>query len=181
MKNEILAKRYAKALFVVGTEENALDEYAETLQAFADLYASTPEVVDGLTNRVYPADVRQKVMTEIVKSAGVSNIMANFLNLLAEKNRANVLPEIASSFQAMVDEERNICQGTIVSAKELQPAMQEKAKETLEKITGKQVVLKTEIDESIIGGIIAKVGDLVLDGSIKTQLEGLKESIKGSE
>ncbi|MCK5319022.1 MAG: F0F1 ATP synthase subunit delta [Anaerolineales bacterium] len=181
MKNEILAKRYAKALFVVGTEENALDDYTETLQAFADLYVSTPEVVDGLTNRVYPADVRQKVMTEIVKSAGVSNIMANFLNLLAEKNRANVLPEIAASFQAMVDEERNICQGTIVSAKELQPAMQEKAKETLEKITGKQVVLKTEIDESIIGGIIAKVGDLVLDGSIKTQLEGLKESIKGSE
>ncbi|MCK5192624.1 MAG: F0F1 ATP synthase subunit delta [Desulfobulbaceae bacterium] len=181
MKNEILAKRYAKALFVVGTEENALDDYTETLQAFADLYVSTPEVVDGLTNRVYPADVRQKVMTEIVKSAGVSNIMANFLNLLAEKNRANVLPEIAASFQAMVDEERNICQGTIISAKELQPAMQEKAKETLEKITGKQVVLKTEIDESIIGGIIAKVGDLVLDGSIKTQLEGLKESIKGSE
>ena len=181
MKNDILAKRYAKALFVVGTEENALDDYTETLKAFADLYASTPEVVDGLTNRVYPADVRQKVMTEIVKSAGVSDIMANFLNLLAEKNRANVLPEIASSFQAMVDEERNICQGTIVSAKELQPAMQEKAKETLEKITGKQVVLKTEIDESIIGGIIAKVGDLVLDGSIKTQLEGLKESIKGSE
>lgn len=181
MKNDILARRYAKALFVVGKEENALDDYAETLQAFANLYASTPEVVDGLTNRIYPADVRVKVMSDIVKSAGVSEIMANFLNLLAEKNRAVVLPEIAATFQAMVDEERNICQGVVVSAKELQPAMQEKAKETLEKITGKQVVLKTEIDASIIGGIIAKVGDLVLDGSIKTQLEGLKESIKGSE
>lgn len=181
MKNDILARRYAKALFVVGKEENALDDYAETLQSFADLYASTPEVVDGLTNRMYPADVRVKVMADIVESASVSAIMANFLNLLAEKNRAVVLPEIAATFQAMVDEERNICQGLVISAKELQPAMQEKAKETLEKITGKQVVLKTEIDASIIGGIIAKVGDLVLDGSIKTQLEGLKESIKGSE
>ena len=181
MKNDILARRYAKALFVVGKEENALDEYAETLQAFAELYASTPEVVDGLTNRMYPADVRVQVMAEMVKSAGVSEIMANFLNLLAEKNRAEVLPEIASAFQAMVDEERNVCQGVVVSAKELQPEMQAKAKETLEKITGKQVVLKTEINESILGGIIAKVGDLVLDGSIKTQLEGLKESIKGSE
>ena len=181
MKNDILARRYAKALFVVGKEENALDDYADTLQGFAMLYASTPEVVDGLTNKMYPADVRAQVMAEIVKSAGVSDIMANFLNLLAEKNRADVLPEIAGAFQAMVDEERNICQGVVVSAKELHPDMQEKAKETLEKITGKQVVLKTEIDESIIGGIIAKVGDLVLDGSIKTQLEGLKESIKGSE
>ena len=181
MKKDILAMSYAKALFVVGKEENALDDYVETLQAFADLYASTPEVVDALTNRIYPADVRAKAMAEIVKSADVSEIMANFLNLLAEKNRAIVLPEIAESFQTMVDEERNICKGLVISSKELQPAMQEKAKETLEKITGKQVVLKAEIDESIIGGIIAKVGDLVLDGSIKTQLEGLKESIKGSE
>ena len=180
MKNDILARRYAKALFVVGSEENALDDYAETLQAFGELYAN-PEVVDGLTNRIYPADVRIKVMQEIVTSAGVSEIMANFLNLLAEKGRANILPEIISAFQSMVDEERNICQGTVISATELSSALQEKTKETLEKITGKQVVLKAEIDPTIIGGIIAKVGDLVLDGSIKTQLEGLKESIKGSE
>ncbi len=181
MKNDILARRYAKALFVVGKEENALDDYAETLQAFAGLYAGTPEVVDGLTNRMYPADVRLKVMQGIVKSAKVSPIMGNFLNLLAEKGRANVLPEITASFQAMVDEERNICHGTVVSSTELSPALQKKTKETLEKITGKQVVLTAEIDSSILGGIIAKVGDLVLDGSIKTQLEGLKESIKGSE
>lgn len=181
MKNDIIAKRYAKALFAVGKEEDALDEYATTLQDFAELFTSTPEVRDGLTNRMYPADVREKVMEEIVKSAGITDIMANFLNLLAQKNRAEILPEIAATFQAMVDDERNVCQGTIVTAKELQPALQEKAKETLEKITGKQVVLKTEVDPTIIGGIIAKVGDLVLDGSIKTQLEGLKESIKGSE
>lgn len=181
MKNDILAKRYAKALFVVGKEEKALDDYMESIRAFADLYITTPEVKDGLTNRLYPADVRAKVMAGIVKSAGMSEIISNFLNLLAEKDRANVLPEISATFQAMVDVERNICQGTIVSATELSAALQEKTKETLEKITGKQIVLKTEIDPSIFGGIIAKVGDLVLDGSIKTQLEGLKESIKGSE
>jgi F-type H+-transporting ATPase subunit delta len=181
MKNDILAKRYAKALFVVGTEENALDDYATTMQAFAELYANTPEVKDGLTNRLYPHDVRAKVMAEVVKSADVSQIMANFLNLLAEKDRANVIPEIAATFQAMVDDKNNVCQGTVISATGLSAALQDKTKETLEKITGKQIVLNTEIDESIIGGIIAKVGDLVLDGSIKTQLEGLKESIKGSE
>ena len=181
MKNDILAKRQAKALFVVGTEENALDDYSVTLQAFADLYANVPEMKDGLTNRLYPADVRAKVMAEVVKAADVSQIMANFLNLLAEKDRANVLPEIAATFQTMVDDEKNICQGTVVSAAELSAALQDKTKETLEKLTGKQIVLTTEIDPAIIGGIIAKVGDLVLDGSIKTQLEGLKESIKGSE
>ncbi|OKY73835.1 MAG: ATP synthase F1 subunit delta [Desulfobulbaceae bacterium DB1] len=181
MKNDILAKRYAKALFAVGKEENALDEYEKTLQAFAELYVTTPAVRDGLTNIMYPADVRAKVMAEIVKSANVTPIMSNFLNLLAHKNRVNVLPEIAATFQAMVDTDRNFCQGLVITAKALQPALQEKTKATLEKITGKQVVLKTKIDPSIIGGMIAKVGDLILDGSIKTQLEGLKESIKGSE
>ncbi|MEW6518946.1 MAG: ATP synthase F1 subunit delta [Thermodesulfobacteriota bacterium] len=181
MKNDILAKRYAKALLVVGKEENALDDYAKTLKAFADLYTTIPEVRDGLTNRMYPADVREKVMAEIVKNTGVSQIMGNFLNLLAQKNRANVLPEIASAFQAMVDVERNVSQGLVITAKALDPALLDKTKQTLEKITGKQVVLKTQIDASIIGGMIAKVGDIILDGSIKTQLEGLKESIKGSE
>ncbi|MBU4262027.1 MAG: F0F1 ATP synthase subunit delta [Proteobacteria bacterium] len=181
MKNDILAKRYAKAVFIVGKEENALDDYAKTLKDFAELYTTLPEVRDGLTNRIYPADVREKVMAAIVKKAGVSQIMGNFLNLLAQKNRANVLPEIAASFQGMVDVERNVCQGIVITAKALEPALLDKAKQTLEKITGKQVVLKTEIDTSIIGGMIAKVGDIILDGSIKTQLEGLKESIKGSE
>jgi len=181
MKNDILAKRYAKALFIVGKEENALDDYATTLKDFAELYTTLPELRDGLTNKIYPADVRAKVMAAIVKNAGVSQIMGNFLNLLALKNRANVLPEIATSFQAMVDVERNVCQGIVITAKALEPALLDKTKQTLEKITGKQVVLKTQIDTAIIGGMIAKVGDIILDGSIKTQLEGLKESIKGSE
>jgi F-type H+-transporting ATPase subunit delta len=69
----------------------------------------------------------------------------------------------------------------VISSTPLSGALNSKIKETLEKITGKQVLLRTEIDDTIIGGIVAKVGDLVLDGSIKTQLTGLKESIKGSE
>jgi F-type H+-transporting ATPase subunit delta len=107
--------------------------------------------------------------------------MANFFKLLVQKRRANILPDVAEVFQAMVDEDRNMCQGTVVTATELSPELSEKVKATLEKITGKQVALATGVDPSIIGGIVAKVGDLVLDGSIKSQLAGLKESIVGSE
>ncbi|MEA3546531.1 MAG: F0F1 ATP synthase subunit delta [Thermodesulfobacteriota bacterium] len=181
MKNAILAKRYAKALFAVGKEEDAFDEYTEALNGFAEMYATIPEVLDGLTNFIYPQDVREKVMAELVKSAGLTGVMANFMNLLAQKRRADVLPDIAETFQAMVDEEHNVCQGMVVTATEIDADLKEKVKETLEKITGKQVTLNTAVDESIIGGMVAKVGDLVFDGSIKTQLAGLKESIKGSE
>ncbi len=181
MNNTVLAKRYAKALFQVGKEENALDDFSKTLSEMTELYTEMPEVVDGLTNPLYPQEVREKVMEHLVGAMKASVLMANFLNLLVQKRRANVLPEIDMVFKALVDEERNMCQGTVISASEISSDLNEKIKATLEKITGKQVVVSNEVDPTIIGGIIARVGDLVMDGSIKTQLKGLEESIKGSE
>ncbi len=181
MKQTILARRYAKALFAVGKENDAYEAYNETLQGVAGLYISTPEVADALTNPLYPLDVREKVMAGIIGSAKIDKIAANFLNLLVEKKRAEILPEIAEAFQAMVDEEKNISHGSVTSAVELSDELQGKVRAALEKLTGKKVELSTSVDPSLIGGIVAKVGDLVLDGSIKTQLAGLKDSIKGRE
>ncbi len=181
MKNTILANRYAKALFSVAQEDNAFDDYSKVLNDLAQAFEDTPEVKDGLTNPIYPVDVRMKVMDYVVKTSGASQVMKNFLNLVVQKKRADVLPEIAAAFQALVDEQRNICQGSVTSAMALSDELKDKVQGTLENITGKKVVLTAEVDPAIIGGIIAKVGDLVLDGSIRSQLTGLKESIKGSE
>jgi F-type H+-transporting ATPase subunit delta len=181
VKNTVLAKRYAKALFQVGKEENALDSFNSALAEMAALYVQVPEVVDALTNPLYPLEVREKVMAQLLAKMQGPAMVANFMKLLVQKRRANALPDIAEVFQALVDVERNMCRGTVTSAAPLSGALNSKIKATLEKITGKQVLLRTEINPAIIGGIIAQVGDLVLDGSIKTQLTGLKESIKGSE
>jgi len=181
VKNTILAKRYAKALFQVGKEENALDDFSTALSEMVQVYAEVPEVGDVLTNPIYPQDVREKVMSHLVEAMKTPALMANFFNLLVQKRRAGVLPDIAEVFRALVDDERNMCQGTVISATDISSELNDKIKATLEKITGKQVVVKNEVDPAIIGGIIARVGDLVMDGSIKTQLKGLEESIKGSE
>lgn len=181
MKQIILARRYAKALFAVGKEDGKLDDYSDALQGLAALYATDSGLADALTNPLYPLDVREKVMEGVVASIGVDKIMSNFLNLLVEKKRADVLPDIAEEFQIMVDEEKNVSHGTVVSAVELSKELQAKVQATLEKLTGKKVELSASVDASIIGGVIAKVGDLELDGSIRTQLTGLKDSIKGRE
>lgn len=181
MKKTILARRYAKALFAVGKEDGKFEEYNDVLQGLAGVYASDVGLADSLTNPLYPVDVRSKVMEGVVASIGVDKIMSNFLNLLVEKKRADVLPEIAEEFQIMVDEEKNVSHGSVVSAVELSDELQAKVQATLEKLTGKKVELTTSVDPSIIGGVIAKVGDLELDGSIKTQLASLKDSIKGRE
>ena len=181
MKQTILAKRYAKALFAIGKEDGKYEAYNDALQGVAELYTTTPEVEDALTNPLYPLDTREKVMAGIIESIKADAVMGNFLKLLVQKKRAEILPEIAEEFQIMVDDDKNISHGSVISAVELDAELQSKVQATLEKLTGKKVELTASVDPSIIGGIIAQVGDLVLDGSIKTQLASLKDSIKGRE
>ncbi len=178
MRQTILARRYAKAIFALGKEHDKIDSYSETLSAIADLYKGGA-VRDALTNPLYPLDARQKVMAKIAQIAKADHIMTAFLNLLLEKKRADILPDIALEMRVMVDHAQNISHGMVVSVIKLDASLRKKIQATLEKITGNKVILETQVDPSIIGGIIAKVGDLVLDGSIKMQLNGLKESIKG--
>jgi len=182
VKNTILARRYAKALFSLGKEQGRIEEYSELLSSLAALYdESTGGLGEALTNPLYPLEARQKMMAQIAEKAQADDVMTGFLKLLVEKKRANILPDIAEEVKVMVDLDQNISHGSVVSAVELDSDLEAKIQATLEKITGNKVILQTEVDPTIIGGIIAKVGDLVLDGSIKTQLNGLKESIKGRE
>ncbi len=181
MRQTILARRYAKALFAVGQEEGKSQSYRDALNALGDFLGSYPEAIDGLTNLLYPMELREKVMAQLISAVQADKLLSNFLNLLVEKKRAGILPEIATEFQSLVDADQNISRGKVVSAAAISEELQTKVQTTLEKITGKKVILTTEVDPSIIGGIVAKVGDLVMDGSIKTQLAGLNESIKGSE
>ena len=181
MRQTILARRYAKALFSLGKEKDSLEDYNEALAAIAELYEESPEVGESLTNPLYPLEARQKIMAKIAELVKADKILATFLNLVVEKHRSGALPDIAHEMQVMVDKDQNISHGEVISAIELDSSLQEKIQATLEKITGNKVMLEAKVDPSIIGGIIAKVGDLVFDGSIKTQLNGLKESIKRSE
>jgi len=181
VRQTILAKRYAKALFAVSQEEGKSEVYREALNVLGDFLQKYPEAMDGLTNLLYPMELREKVMAQLTGELQAGQYMTNFLNLVVQKKRADILPEIGSEFQALVDADQNVSRGMVIAASEISGELQAKVQSTLENITGKKVILTTEIDPSIIGGIVAKVGDLVMDGSIKTQLAGLNESIKGSE
>ncbi len=181
MRQTILARRYAKALFSLAKEQGKVEEYSGTLNAIKGLMQQDATIGDGLTNPLYPLEARQKIMAKIAELAKADQILSRFLTLVVEKKRADILPDIAQELQIMVDKDANISHGLVISAIDLDESLKEKIQQTLEKMIGTKVILDTRVDPSIIGGIIAKVGDLVLDGSIKTQLNGLKESIKGRE
>lgn len=182
MKQTIIAKRYARAIFRLGQENGTVESYGEILKTIADLF-DDPEldVAETLVNPLYPLEARHKVMTAIAEAAGADALMTAFLNLLVERKRIDVLKEVAAQVRGMLDLEKNISHGRVTSAIELDEALLGKIQAKLEDITGNKVILETQVDPSIIGGMIARVGDLVLDGSIRTQLNGLKESIKGRE
>ena len=163
MKNTILARRYAKALFSLGKQEGKGEEYSEKLSAIAELFHDEAAGVrDALANPLYPLDMRQQVMVKIAENVQADAMLSGFLTLVVDKNRAAILPDIADELRIMSDKDRNISHGVVTSAVALNESLLAKVQATLEKLTGTKVLLETRVDPAIIGGIVAKVGDLVL-------------------
>ncbi len=181
MISTVLARRYAKALFAVGKEEDKLQAFNETLQELNGFLKGNPEIGAALESPIIGLDVKQDIIEELIKAAKVDETMANFLRVLVERNRIHYLPLIAEAFQELIDEETGVVRARVTTAVPLSSDLQKKMEEVFAEATGKKVVLVAEEDPEIIGGVVAHVGDMVWDGSIKSQLEGLKESIGRGE
>jgi F-type H+-transporting ATPase subunit delta len=175
-----VARRYAKALLTLGKEDGNYKEYGEGLSGFAHLLEREPELKDALLNPIHSREDRRKLLLRMIELFQLSPMVSNLLQLLLDKHRLNVVDGVAQAYQQMVDEVENVSRARVRAAIFLDDATQERLRKTLEKMTGSTVVMEVEEDPSIIGGIVAKVGDLVLDGSVRTQINSLRESlIKG--
>lgn len=115
MKNTILARRYAKALFSLGKQEGKGEEYSEKLSAIAELFHDEAAGVrDALANPLYPLDMRQQVMVKIAENVQADAMLSGFLTLVVDKNRAAILPDIADELRIMSDKDRNIDRKSVV-------------------------------------------------------------------
>jgi F-type H+-transporting ATPase subunit delta len=112
---------------------------------------------------------------------GIEAALANFLRLLVERRRIQHLKLIVASFQELMDEETGVIRAVVKSAVPLSEDLEEKFLEVLAQMTGKQVTLDIEEDPALVGGVVAHIGDMVLDGSIKSQLQSIRESIGRGE
>lgn len=181
MINTILARRYAKALFSVARDENKLEAFSEALQEIGSFLDSQEEICEALENPVVPFNIKQEVVDEMIKASGADDSLANFLRLLTERGRIQYLSVIGDAYQELMDEETGVVRARVKTAVPLSGEMQSKMQDILSNVTGKQVALVTEEDPDIIGGVIAYVGDMVWDGSIRSQLNDFKESIGGAK
>ncbi|MFP4445307.1 MAG: ATP synthase F1 subunit delta [Desulfosudaceae bacterium] len=181
MRNFSISRRYSKALILIGQEDGKAEQYREELDAVVAVLDQNAEFEDIISNPLYPAEDRKKALEMVIQTIGMSDIIKSFLLLIYDKQRFGELRGIAEFYRKLVDEHKGIVRADVVSASILSDEAVEKIKASLSKMTGKEVILDVNQDPALIGGVVTKVGDIVLDGSIKTQLDNMKESLKKGE
>ena len=181
MKNLAIARRYAKALLLIGKEDGQTEKYRKELGDVTDLFEREGALAQTVCNPLYHAASRRKVLQQVVNRLKLSRVMSSFLLLLFAKGRIGFLRSINDFYQKLADELKGVARASLVSAMTLPSETIEKVRSALSTMTGKEVVLEVAEDPELIGGIVTKIGDLVLDGSIKTQLLNMRESLKRGE
>ena len=178
MTSIVIAKRYAKALFFVAKESGKLEDFGGVLKRINAFLSENPDVELALTSPVYPVELKQEIVNQFISAYNVEEVLANFLRLLVERRRIQNFSQICDAFNGLVDEEIGVVRAVVKTVVPMPSDIQQKFAEILAKISGKQVVLELQEDPSIIGGVVASIGDMVWDGSIRSQLQGFRESIE---
>ncbi len=179
MRRTIVALKYAKGLFLVAKELGKFKQFAEELQKVKLLLDSIPEAFSALQNPIYPPDLKMEIVNELLKVLALDPELERFLRMLVEKRRIQYIDEIIRVYNELIDEELNIARGELITAYPIEEEDRKELEKILSKFLKKEVYLESKVDESIIGGVKIKIGDLVFDGSLKTQLRKIKETIKG--
>ncbi|QJA06103.1 ATP synthase F1 subunit delta [Thermosulfurimonas marina] len=177
MIRTIIAQKYARGLFAVGKEQGRFQEFGEELKRVGAFLAASPEVLEALESPIYPPDLKMEIVEEVIKGLSLDEEVARFLRLLVEKKRIQYIQAIIEAYDQLVDEELGIVRAEVRAAFSLGEEEKGRLSETLKKLVGKEVKLQVSEDPELIGGLVVRIGDLVLDGSVRTQLEAFKESI----
>jgi F-type H+-transporting ATPase subunit delta len=181
VKNLSVARRYAKALLLIGKEDGQAETYRDELDGLSQLIASEPDLSRAISNPLYNAADRGKVLEAVIQKLSLSKTMQSFLFLLFEKGRFGFLESVNEFYQKLADDLKGIARASLVSATALGDDTVDKIRVALSQRTGKDIILDVQQNPELIGGIVTKIGDLVLDGSIKTQLVNMRESLKRGE
>jgi F-type H+-transporting ATPase subunit delta len=177
MSSGSLGRRYAKALMEIGTEDGSYKRIGQDVADLARAINTSDELATILSNPVFPREDREKIVLALLQRIGASKTVVNFSKLLLDRERMNVIPEISRALSAMIDEMSGQLTAEVRSARPLDAAQQAELKATLETLSGKKIQIEVKEDKSLLGGVVAKVGDMVYDGSLRTQLRELRRSL----
>jgi F-type H+-transporting ATPase subunit delta len=172
-----VSRKYARAFLQIGQKEGNFEGLGRELDQLQALLQENKEFRGVLYSLAYPAPTRKKIAGSLVKALGLSKITGDFIHLLIDRERMDHFSEIVKSYQALCDEATNRIRATLVTPVDLPRDRAEEVRRQLEIRTGKQVILSLERDSSLIGGALTRIGNLIYDGSLKTQLSRVRENL----
>lgn len=171
------ARRYAKALFRIASEDDTLAATRAELGALDDLLADNEALRDALFRPLHPGAERRQVVRAVADKLGASEMLQRFCGFLVDQRRLVDFAAIRAEFDRLASESEGRTEARITSAKPLDEATRERLVRALSARTGREVTATVEIDPDLIGGVVAQVGDLVFDGSLRTQLQQLRTNL----
>lgn len=177
MSYDAIARRWARAIFELGKETNAVARVNTDVNAFAELYAGHAELAGVLNNPLVPDAAREGVVVDLATKLNLSDTAKGALRLLAQKRRLAALPLIARQLQRLSDEDQSILRAEVTTAGPVGEDYLTKLRAELEKATGKKVTISHKVDKALIGGVVTRIGDRVIDGSVKTRLQNFRETL----
>jgi F-type H+-transporting ATPase subunit delta len=177
VKYAAIAERYARALLELGQETHELAQLTEQIARVADVYAGNGELRAVLDNPIVAEAQREAVLRDVAARLDLKELAVNTLRLLARRRRLHALPDIAEALRTLSDQASGILRATVTSAAPLSPDYCEKLTRQLEHATQKKVVLDKRTDPSLIAGVVTRIGDHTIDGSLKGRLADLERQI----
>lgn len=179
MSSQTIARRYATALADVILAQNEAAEVSGELADWGKMFAANPALLEIFSNPTVGYEQKQRVLSELIERARLRATTANFLRVLLKNQRLADLPQVAAKLSQILDERSGVISADVTSAQTLPAATTAALAESLGKITGKKVNLNFATDESLLGGIVTRIGSTVYDGSVRNQLERLREELAG--
>ncbi len=172
-----IATRYAKALAEVVPREEDSRQVQQEMERFVALLEENPELRQVLTSPAFPLPRRKAVLQAVVAQLKMSQVGSNFLLVLLDNFRLEILPEICDTFHRIVDDRSGMVRVRVMAADHMEKKQQEALRKSFEKLTSRKVELVITHDPSLLGGAVARVGSTVYDGSLKNRLERLREHL----
>ena len=177
MSNETVARRYATALADVVIKSGETGTVTSELNAWVQMITTNAELENVLRNPVVQHIKKEKVLESLLERVKPSKTTANFLRILLKNDRLADIGTIHERFLQVLEERSGTVSAEIISSRDLSEGERTELRSNLEKLTGKRINPSWRLDPELIGGVVTRIGSTVYDGSVKTQLETLKEEL----
>ena len=170
------ARRYARAMYLLGTDEHRVDAMLAELRRVAEAVRESQPLRDLLASPVVSPHDRRVVMSEVLTRLGILGTVRNAVMLLTDRRRGAMVPDVADALARLSDEKAGKVLAEVTSTVALTDAQAAKLSAALEKLTGRKITLTRKVDPTLLGGVVTRIGDTVYDGSVRTRLQEIRQA-----